>query len=81
MTCRPLTYSARHRPGVSPLAQRFPAFQIDAADVEAGAVRVLAKSPSGAQRQLEVQFDANGQFTTNFVPNEIGKCRVATGKE
>lgn len=75
MSVRQLTWSAANRP--SPLAQRFPAFQIDAADVQSGAVKVLARAPSGKRRNLDVQVDNSGQFTTNFVPDEIGDWLIS----
>jgi len=51
---------------------QFPAFQFTDADVQRGAVKVIARSPSGQQRPLSVQADASGQYTTNFTPNEVG---------
>jgi len=51
---------------------QFPALNIREMDVRRGAVKVIARSPSGRSQTLKIQADASGQFTTNFTPNEVG---------
>lgn len=50
----------------------FPMLQLNEAHVRSGAVKVIARSPSGQTRALNIQIDANGQYNTNFTPNEVG---------
>ena len=57
---------------VAPMMMQFPPFHIEEADYKSGVIEVTAKSPSGKSVPLKIGKDANGQFTTNFVPNEIG---------
>jgi len=54
------------------VAEGLPAFDLDANDVSRGAVEVVAKSPSGKKFPMEV-VDADGVFSTNFMPTEIGQ--------
>ena len=61
----------------SGLAQQFPAFQLG--DAQLSSVKVMAQSPSGRIQQLGVQVDPAGQFTTDFVPNEIGRLESRIG--
>jgi len=55
---------------------QFPALNLHERDVRRGAVKVIAKSPSGLTQTLKIQADSSGQFTTNFTPNEVGQCTV-----
>jgi len=54
-------------------APRCPSLNISEKDVRRGAVKVIARSPSGRTQTLKIQADASGQFTTNFTPNEVGE--------
>jgi len=54
---------------------RFPALNLCERDVRRGAVKVIARSPSGLTQTLKIQSDSSGQFTTNFTPNEVGQWR------
>ena len=58
------------------LAQQFPSFQLDAAKVAQGSVRVEARAPSGAVRDMEVA-ENQGVFTANFTPTEVGKYKYS----
>jgi len=52
---------------------QFPALQLSEQDVRRGAVKVIARSPSGKTQTLKITADSSGQFTTNFTPNEVGQ--------
>lgn len=56
---------------------QFPGFQLAPANVDMGSVKVVAQSPSGRTQQLGVKVDPSGQFTTDFVPNEIGNWTIS----
>lgn len=67
-----LSWSTAERPGSHFVAHGFPSsFQLDPADVRSGAVRVVAKAPSGQTFPMDV-VETDGVYTTNFTPNEIG---------
>jgi len=76
MSRRPLSWytggDGLASPRSSFVAQGFPSFHLDASDVSRGAVSVIAKSPSGNTFPMEV-IDADGVFSTNFMPTEIGQ--------
>jgi len=66
--------SQRNTSGSTFVAPSFPpihGFHFRAQDVASGAVKVIAKSPSGSTYPLDV-IDSNGVYTTNFTPSEIG---------
>ena len=79
MSRRPLSWYTGSKTGdglrsprSSFIAEGLPAFHLDANDVSRGAVEVTAKSPSGNAFPMEV-IDTDGVFSTNFMPNEIGR--------
>jgi len=53
---------------------QFPALKLNERDVRRGAVKVIARSPSGSSQTLKIGSDSSGQFITNFTPNEVGEC-------
>ena len=59
-------------PDTSNMASQFPLLQLNNADVANGSVKVVARAPSGQTHALNIQMDTNGQFKTDFVPNEVG---------
>ena len=67
-----MIYSSTHQQGQNSLAHQFPSFQLDAAKVAQGAVRVEARSPSGRITDMSV-VENQGVFTANFTPTEVGK--------
>jgi len=69
---RPVSYTAARRRGQmrSTIAQPVPAFQL--AESRKGNVVVVAQSPSGRKMQLGASVDPSGQYSTDFVPNEVG---------
>ena len=71
MTTRSLTWSTTNKAETNSLAQQFPSFQLNAADVRRGAVKVEARSPSGRVQDMGV-IDNNGVYTANFTPSEVG---------
>ena len=66
--------TSRHAPGlpVTSLADTFPSFQINAATARKESVRVEARAPSGRVMEMGVG-EANGCYTANFTPTEVGK--------
>ena len=72
MTTRSMTWSTTHKTEANSLAHGFPSFQLNAADVRRGAVKVEARSPSGRIQDMGV-IENNGVYTANFTPNEVGK--------
>jgi len=54
---------------------QLPLLQLQEQDVRRGAVKVIARSPSGLTQTLKIGADSSGQFMTNFTPNEVGQCR------
>jgi len=52
---------------------QFPPLNLSEYDVRRGAVKVIARSPSGRTQTLKISADSFGQFTTNFTPNEVGQ--------
>lgn len=78
MTTRSLTWSTHNAKveGNNTLASGFPSFQLNAADVRRGAVKVEARSPSGRVQDMGV-IDNNGVYTANFTPTEVGRWRHA----
>ena len=71
MTTRSLTWSTTQKHESNALANQFPSFQLNAADVRAGKVKVEARSPSGRILDMGV-IDTNGIYTANFTPTEVG---------
>ena len=55
---------------------QLPAMNFCEQDVRRGAVKMIARSPSGRTQTLKIQADSSGQFTTNFTPNEVGQSTV-----
>lgn len=53
-------------------ASQLPFLQLSDADLRSGSVRVVARAPSGRTQALNIHLDANGQYKTDFVPNEVG---------
>ena len=71
---QPADWSANQAPGApTNLSSHFPRLQLTEDDIRSGAVRVVARSPSGQTRVMDVHIDPNGQFMSDFTPNEIGK--------
>ena len=66
-----LVWSASHKYGSNSLAHQFPSFQIDAAKVASGSVRVEACAPSGHTEEMSVR-EVQGVYTANFTPTEVG---------
>lgn len=56
---------------------QLPAMNFCEQDVRRGAVKMIARSPSGRTQTLKIQADSSGQFTTNFTPNEVGDWMVS----
>jgi len=50
-----------------------PVLNLTEMDVRRGAVKVIARSPSGRTQTIKVGSDSSGQFMTNFTPNEVGQ--------
>ena len=50
-----------------------PALSLREDDVRRGAVKMIARSPSGLTQTLKIGADSSGQFMTNFTPNEVGQ--------
>ena len=53
---------------------QFPPLNVCERDVRRGAVKVIARSPSGRTQTLKIKADSSGQFTTDFTPNAVGQC-------
>ncbi|ESO00645.1 hypothetical protein HELRODRAFT_192560 [Helobdella robusta] len=60
----------------APMIMQFPPFQIEEADYRAGIINVTARSPIGNVIPLKISKDSTGQFTTNFIPDEIGDWTI-----
>lgn len=69
-----LSWSTADRSNSSFVAHGFPSsFQLNPADVRRGAIRVVAKAPSGQTFPMDV-IENEGVYTTNFTPSEIGEA-------
>jgi len=71
-----MVWSASHKHGNNSLAHHFPSFQLDAAKVASGSVRVEARAPSGRMVEMSVQ-EVQGVYTANFTPTEVGDWLVS----
>lgn len=69
-----LSWSTAGRSSNNFVAHGFPSsFQLNPADVRRGAIRVVAKAPSGQTFPMDV-IESEGVYTTNFTPSEIGEA-------
>jgi len=71
-----MSWPSKNGGGMRMHMSQFPALNVCERDVRRGAVKVIARSPSGRTQTLKIHADSSGQFTTNFTPNEVGQCRV-----
>lgn len=51
---------------------QLPFLKFSDADIRSGSVKVVARAPSGRTHALNIHLDANGQYKTDFIPNEVG---------
>jgi len=61
--------------GTSAMATQFPMFQLNDAAVKNGSVKIIARSPGGQTKTLNIQQNPNGQYKTDFTPNEAGESK------
>lgn len=80
-SCRhTVTWADQPPVGSNSQAYHLPPFQFNAPDVARGAVKVLAKSPSGRSQLMDLS-ESDGMYNANFTPDECGMYSVVVSKK
>lgn len=67
-----VTWADQPPVGSSSQAYHLPAFQLVGPDIVGGAVKVLARFPTGRTQLMDLN-ETEGMFNANFTPDECGR--------